>query len=87
VAKQVPGLTNLMAARNLIKDLGSNLLDNREFRKRMEAILKDKTAMESLKQELENVAPLVSDSDSGNADEQPQAGEQPPADEQPPQEG
>jgi type VI secretion system protein ImpB len=81
VAKQVPSLTNLMAARNLIKDLGSNLLDNREFRKRMEAILKDKTAMESLKQELENVAPLVSDSNSGKADEQS------PADEQPPQEG
>jgi len=59
VAKQIPSLTNLMAARNLIKDLGSNLLDNREFRKRMEAILKDKTAMERLKEELEKIAPLA----------------------------
>ena len=59
VAKQVPSLTNLMAARNLIKDLGSNLLDNREFRKRMEAILKDKTAMEGLREELEKIAPLA----------------------------
>ncbi len=58
VAKQVPSITNLMAARNLIKDLGSNLLDNREFRKRMEAILKDKSAMESLKEELQKIAPL-----------------------------
>ncbi|MBF0430220.1 MAG: type VI secretion system contractile sheath small subunit [Fibrobacteria bacterium] len=61
IAKQIPALTNLMAARNLIKDLGSNLLDNREFRKRMEAILKDKSAMESLKEELEKVAPLMED--------------------------
>jgi len=58
VAKQVPSLTNMMAARNLIKDLGSNLLDNREFRKRMEGILKDKTAMEGLKEELEKIAPI-----------------------------
>jgi len=58
VAKQVPALTNLMAARNLIKDLGSNLLDNREFRKRMEAILKDKAVMENLSEELEKIAPL-----------------------------
>ncbi len=72
VAKQVPGLTNLMAARNLIKDLGSNLLDNRDFRKRMEAILKDKTAMEGFKEELEKVAPLMKG--SGNGNQQPQEG-------------
>ena len=42
-----------MAARNLIKDLGSNLLDNREFRKRMEGVLKDKAVMENLSSELE----------------------------------
>ena len=66
VAKQVPSLTNLMAARNLIKDLGSNLLDNREFRKRMETILKDKTAMEGLKEELEKIAPLTKNSNNGD---------------------
>jgi type VI secretion system protein ImpB len=73
VAKQVPTLTNLMAARNLIKDLGSNLLDNRQFRKRMEGILKDKTAMDALKDELEKVAPLSKD--SGGAESSESGGE------------
>lgn len=59
VVKQVPELSKLIAARNLIKDLGSNLLDNREFRKRMEAILKDQSAMDAILQELDTVAPEV----------------------------
>ncbi|MFC1586263.1 type VI secretion system contractile sheath small subunit [Fibrobacterota bacterium] len=66
VAKQIPALTNLKAARNLIKDLGSNLLDNREFRKRMEAILKDNTAIEGLREELEKIAPMAKDSGNGD---------------------
>jgi len=57
IVKQVPELSKLMAARNLIKDLGSNLLDNREFRKRMEGILKDQSAMEAILSELDEVAP------------------------------
>ncbi|HXP90894.1 MAG TPA: type VI secretion system contractile sheath small subunit [Fibrobacteria bacterium] len=57
IVKQVPELSKLMAARNLIRDLGSNLLDNREFRKRMEGILKDKSAMEGILAELDKVAP------------------------------
>jgi type VI secretion system protein ImpB len=61
VAKQVPEIGKLIAARNLIRDLGSNLLDNREFRKRMEGILKDQNAMESLMSELDKVAPLKAD--------------------------
>jgi len=58
VAKQIPEIGKLMAARNLIKDLGSNLLDNREFRKRMETILKDRSAAEALLSELDKAAPL-----------------------------
>lgn len=58
VAKQIPEIGNLIAARNLIKDLGSNLLDNREFRKRMETILKDKDASEGILNELNKVAPI-----------------------------
>jgi type VI secretion system protein ImpB len=61
VAKQIPEIGKLIAARNLIRDLGSNLLDNREFRKRMEGILKDQNAMESLMSELDKVAPLKAD--------------------------
>jgi type VI secretion system protein ImpB len=52
IVKQVPSLNRLMAVRNLIKDLGSNLLDNREFRKKMEAVLKDKDSAKLVLEEL-----------------------------------
>jgi len=52
IVKQVPDLNRLMAIRNLIKDLGSNLLDNREFRKKMETILKDRNSTTQLLEEL-----------------------------------
>lgn len=55
IVRQVPELSRLMAARNLIRDLGSNLLDNREFRKRMEGILKDRAAVETVLDELDRV--------------------------------
>jgi len=55
IVKQVPDLNRLMAVRNLIKDLGSNLLDNREFRRKMEAILKDKNSMNSVLVELKTI--------------------------------
>jgi type VI secretion system protein ImpB len=57
IVKQVPELSKLMAARNLIRDLGSNLLDNREFRKRMELVLQDPQAMEAILAELDKNAP------------------------------
>jgi len=55
IVKQVPDLNRLMAVRNLIKDLGSNLLDNREFRKKMEAILKDKNSTQLVLEELAQI--------------------------------
>lgn len=55
VAKNVPALSKMLAARNLLKDLKSNLLDNREFRKRLEAIVKDPNELKSLKEELSKV--------------------------------
>ena len=55
IVKQIPDLNRLMAVRNLIKDLGSNLLDNREFRKKMEAVLKDKNSMNSVLTELKAI--------------------------------
>ncbi len=53
IVKQIPDLNRLMAVRNLIKDLGSNLLDNREFRKKMEAILKDRNTTKQVLEELD----------------------------------
>jgi len=55
IVKQVPELNRLMAVRNLIKDLGSNLLDNREFRKKMESILKDKNSTQLVLKELAQI--------------------------------
>ena len=48
IVKQVPQLSKLLAARNLVKDLKSNLMDNKEFRRKLEAIMHDKGAMDSL---------------------------------------
>jgi type VI secretion system protein ImpB len=57
VAKATPALSRLLAARNLLKDLKSNLLDNREFRKRLEDIIKDPNAIQSLQDELKKIVP------------------------------
>ncbi|HEB67090.1 MAG TPA: type VI secretion system contractile sheath small subunit [Gammaproteobacteria bacterium] len=58
VAKQIPELDNLLAMRNLLKDLKSNLLDNSKFRKELEKIIKNQPELEELKSELEKIAPL-----------------------------
>jgi type VI secretion system protein ImpB len=57
VAKNIPQLSRLLAARNLLKDLKSNLLDNREFRKRLEEIIKDPEAAKNLEEELKKIVP------------------------------
>ncbi len=57
IAKDVPALSRLLAARNLLKDLKSNLLDNREFRKRLEDIIKDPTAAQALHEQLKKIVP------------------------------
>lgn len=57
VARAVPQLSRLLAARNLIKDLKSNLLDNREFRKRLEEIIRNPQAVQALHQELCQLVP------------------------------
>jgi len=57
VAKNIPELSRLLAARNLLKDLKSNLLDNREFRKRLEEIIKDPSTAKALQEELKKIVP------------------------------
>jgi type VI secretion system protein ImpB len=61
IVKQVPQLSKLLAARNLIKDLKSNLMDNKEFRKKLEAIMQDQGAMDSLVAELDKIVPMGDD--------------------------
>lgn len=55
VAQQIPELHSLMAMRNLLKDLKSNLLDNAKFRKELEKIVSNQPQLEGLKQQLEEL--------------------------------
>ncbi|MGH8417174.1 MAG: type VI secretion system contractile sheath small subunit [Pseudomonas sp.] len=52
VARQIPALRALLAMRNLLRDLKSNLLDNATFRQELERILRDETLSEGLRSEL-----------------------------------
>ena len=55
VASRVPELRALMAARNLLRDLKSNLLDNAMFRRELEKILKDPGLSERLRADLKKI--------------------------------
>ncbi|MHC6225412.1 type VI secretion system contractile sheath small subunit [Pseudomonas sp. X10] len=52
VARQIPQLRALLAMRNLLRDLKSNLLDNSTFRRELEHILKDEILSNELRTEL-----------------------------------
>ncbi|MFM0593571.1 MULTISPECIES: type VI secretion system contractile sheath small subunit [Paraburkholderia] len=56
VARQIPELKALLAMRNLLRDLKSNLLDNGTFRREFEKILRDKSLSERLCGELGQIA-------------------------------
>lgn len=58
VAKNIPQLRVLLAMRNLLRDLKSNLLDNAEFRRELENILKDPALTSELRDELARISPL-----------------------------
>ncbi|MBT8769322.1 type VI secretion system contractile sheath small subunit [Metapseudomonas boanensis] len=57
VARQIPQLRALLAMRNLLRDLKSNLLDNATFRHELERILKDDALSDELRAELAELAP------------------------------
>jgi type VI secretion system protein ImpB len=57
VARQIPELRALLAMRNLLRDLKSNLLDNATFRVELERILKDEDLSNELRAELAALAP------------------------------
>ncbi|HCR1139867.1 TPA: type VI secretion system contractile sheath small subunit [Klebsiella aerogenes] len=56
VAKNIPRLRALLAMRNLLRDLKSNLLDNATFRKELEKVLLDPELSEELRNELNALA-------------------------------
>jgi type VI secretion system protein ImpB len=55
VARQIPELQALLAMRNLLRDLKSNLLDNGTFRRELEKILKNPSLSERLRGELAQI--------------------------------
>ncbi|WP_054180887.1 type VI secretion system contractile sheath small subunit [Trabulsiella odontotermitis] len=57
VARQIPQLRAMLAMRNLLKDLKSNLMDNVSFRRELEKILKDPSLSQELREELSAIAP------------------------------
>jgi type VI secretion system protein ImpB len=74
VAQQIPELHSLMAMRNLLKDLKSNLVDNAKVRKELEKIVNDQPQLEGLKGQLEKLltdAETSPDQDTGDADTEP----------------
>jgi len=57
VARQIPELRAMLAMRNLLRDLKSNLLDNATFRRELERILKNDALSDKLRAELAQLAP------------------------------
>ena len=58
VARTVPELNNLLAMRNLLKDLKASIIDNKNFRRELESIAKEKQTLDALSNELKTLAPL-----------------------------
>ena len=56
VARRIPQLSKLVATRNLLKDLKSNLLDNATLRRELEGIVKDEKTLAALKGDLDAIA-------------------------------
>lgn len=52
VAAQIPEISSMLAMRNLLKDLKSNLLDNSSLRKEVERIMSSEADLNTLKDEL-----------------------------------
>jgi len=63
VARQIPELKALLAARNLLRDLKSNLLDNGTFRREFEKILKNSELSTKLRGELSQIATAAAQSE------------------------
>lgn len=70
IVRQVPELYRLLAMRNLLKDLKSNLLDNGRFRRELERIVRSHPELEDLRAELEELVPAEAEQDDLQATEQ-----------------
>ena len=56
VSRQIPQLKAMLSMRNLLRDLKANLLDNQNFRKELEKIMRDPALSAELRSELAALA-------------------------------
>ncbi|MEM1128482.1 MAG: type VI secretion system contractile sheath small subunit [Bacteroidota bacterium] len=68
VAKQVPELNKLVAMRNLLQDLRNRVVNMAQFRKELEAVVKDPDALAKLTAELDQVVQGGADEEGGAED-------------------
>ncbi len=57
VAKQVPAVARLLAMRNLLQDLRNRVVSASDFRKQLDAIVKDPEALKELQANLDQLMP------------------------------
>jgi len=69
VAEQIPELHRMLAMRNLLKDLRSNLLDNGNLRRELEAILHNSPDLEELREELDQLVDYSEKMITGTVDD------------------
>lgn len=67
VAQQVPELSRLLAARNLLQDLRNRMISMGEFRKKLEKVIADDEMRKELLSELQQVVP--DEAQEGDAEE------------------
>ena len=69
VAEQIPELHRMLAMRNLLKDLRSNILDNGSLRRELEKIVKNRPDLMNLKKSLDDlIANSETEEESANID-------------------
>ena len=61
IAKKVPELSTLLEVRKLLLDLKGRVVNNAEFRRELNKIIKDPAKLEALKGQLDQIAPLAKD--------------------------
>ena len=68
IARQVPELRRMVAMRNLLQDLRNRVVSTSEFRKQLEAIVQDESALTELAEELQRIVTSSDDVASKNDD-------------------
>lgn len=66
VAREIPQLKAMLAMRNLLRDLKSNLMDNKTFRRELESILRDPALSNELRNDIAALAPKDRYNDKGD---------------------